>query len=428
MATMGVRTSVLASALGLVASGCGQAGEAASGWQAVVDTVGDTVVVRTTAGSVWGDTTRLVEELRIGSMEGTDAYVLGNPVALAVADGRVFVLDAQVPVVRSYDAGTSEYLGDLGREGGGPGEYGSPDGLAVLPDGRVLVRDPRTVRISVYRPDGTFLEAWPHPNGGGFHTYETFYVDTTGTAYITTLQEWGVPPWEWELALIGIDARGEITDTIPAPGFDYEPSYVTASRENSSSRRQVPFTPEARWSFSPDGYMVAGVTGRYAIYVYDHPVIRIERDSEAIPVIPEEGEERRRRITVGLQRQYGGWRWNGPPVPDTKPPWRDLFVDADRRVWVVVSRPGAATMTRAEAEAEYQRTGRPVVRFEAPPAFDVFDRRGRFLGPVAPPTTLVFEDPRPIVSGDTMWAVVRDELGVPAVVRFRMTRGEAPGD
>jgi len=38
-------------------TGCGEVKTpAAGGWRVVYDTIGDTVVVRTVAGSIWGDT------------------------------------------------------------------------------------------------------------------------------------------------------------------------------------------------------------------------------------------------------------------------------------------------------------------------------------------------------------------------------------
>ena len=144
-------------ALAVAVVACGT-GSPSDGWQAVRDTVGDTVVVRTVAGSIWGDTARLVAELRIGSLDGADEYVLGDPVSLEGGNGAVYVVDGQVPVVRAYHAETGEHLRDIGREGSGPGEYGAPDGVAVLPDGRVLVRDPRNARINVYSPRGELLD------------------------------------------------------------------------------------------------------------------------------------------------------------------------------------------------------------------------------------------------------------------------------
>jgi hypothetical protein len=177
-------------------------------------------------------------------------------------------------------------------------------------------------------------------------------------------------------------------------------------------------------AFSPLGYAVAGITSRYAVYLFrpDAPVLRFERQAEPVPVLPEEAEERRAEITARLQRNYGGWKWNGADIPDTKPPFRALFTAGDGSVWVVVSQPGVPMISRADAAEEEARTGQPPLRYREPPAFEVFDTAGRYLGPVAAPEALAIEDPAPLVRGDTLWGVERDALGVPTVVRYRLVR------
>ena len=76
-------------------------------------------------------------------------------------------------------------------------------------------------------------------------------------------------------------------------------------------------------------------------------------------------------------------------------------------------------MTAAEASEEERRTGRPQMRFEEPPAFDVFAPDGRFLGHVRVPESFQMR-PEPIVRGDSVWAVTRDDLDVASIVRFRV--------
>ncbi|HUG40320.1 MAG TPA: hypothetical protein VMM12_07540, partial [Longimicrobiales bacterium] len=67
------------------------------------DTLGDTVVVRTVAGSVWGAPRPLEPELRIGAFEGEDEYMLGDVAGFAVApDGAIYIYDRQVPALRKY--------------------------------------------------------------------------------------------------------------------------------------------------------------------------------------------------------------------------------------------------------------------------------------------------------------------------------------
>jgi hypothetical protein len=409
-----LRPALLISACTLACCGGETAVSTAGPWRAVVDTIADTVTVRTLSGSVWGDTATLELEVAIGTLDGAEEYTFGQPQSIAVGrDGAIYVLDVQVPVLRSYDA-DGRHLRDLGREGRGPGEYEGPDGIAVL-------RDAPNSRITVYAPDGSWLEQWPHP--GGFNTSRRHYVDVDGNNYAATILERGRPPWEWEFALVRRTPEGVVVDTLAAPTWAYDRAEVTASREGSSSVRRVPFTAEGVWTFSPRGYMVGGLTDDYRIDLYrpDAPVLRLERVWAPVPVAPEEADEQRRRITDGLRRQYGSWRWNGPPIPDTKPPFRSLFVSEEGDIWVLLSSEGVALIDEDEARELEERTGRVPARFQELPRLDVFSVDGRYLGPVKVPESFRVE-PEPIVRGDHMWAVIRDELDLPRVARFRIVR------
>lgn len=408
-----------------VLAGCEAATPSTAQIQTAVDTVGDTITVRTLAGSVWGDTVDLIAEVRIGTMEGADEYILGLPTQLTVApDGTIYVLDRQVPVVRAYGT-DGAFLRNLGREGGGPGEYKNPDGLAVLPDGRILVKDPGNARIQVFSPSGEPAATWWYI--GGWNTSHRFYVDTAGNSYAMVLLEAGLPPWQWRYGLARWDADGEPHDTVPAPTWDFERPQVTAQRENSSSSTNIPFSPNSTFAFSPLGYMVGGLSTDYRIDLYrggDRGVLRIERSWVPVPVLAEEREEQERRISENFRRQYPGWRWNGPPIPDTKPPFTNIFVGDDGRIWVQVSQQGVPVMTAEEARDEEDRTGRPAMRFRPPVAFDVFEPDGTYLGMVRAPSDFQLT-PEPVARGDYLWAVVRDELDVPSIVRFRIDVGPA---
>lgn len=53
--------------------------------------------MRTIAGSVWGGTAHLEEEMRIGMFEGPREYMLGNVRSMAVTDaGEICLFDSQV--------------------------------------------------------------------------------------------------------------------------------------------------------------------------------------------------------------------------------------------------------------------------------------------------------------------------------------------
>jgi hypothetical protein len=413
---------------GAVLAACsGTSGPAAHEWQAVYDTIGDTIVVRTESGSVWGDTAELVADLTIGQFEGPDEYMFGRVRSLAVsADGAIYLFDSHAKELRKYGP-DGVYLGKLGREGGGPGEHKGPDGgLAVLPDGRVLLRDPSNARISVFAPDGEFLESWRIR--GGFNTSNPLTVDTAGNAHVFLLLDYEADVTEWEFGLVRYDPTGAPGDTVAAPTWDYEEPALVARHidgdDQSTSVNSVPFSPQEQWTFSPLGYMVGGVATRYSFDLFIAPdhTLRIERlNWQPAPVLSEEKAERERIMTANMRRTEPGWRWNGPPIPDTKPPYTGFYVGAHGRIWVQLHQE-AYQIEPAEPERELAPGEIPERTWLEPVAFDVFEPTGRYLGMVHAPKGFSTY-PTPVIRGDTVWAVVRDDLDVPYINRFHIEHG-----
>ncbi len=387
-------------------------------WQAAYDTIGDTLVVRTVSGSVWGDTADLVPDVTIGTFEGADEYMFGRVRSLAVAsDGSIYVYDSHAKELRKY-APDGTYVATFGREGGGPGEYREPDGgLAVLPDGRVLLRDPGNARISVFSPDGEYIEGWRIL--GGIHTSRPLYVDAASNCYTILFLNPEADFGEWRLGLLRLGPDGVAADTLPAPVWDYEPSELVATTSDGEgiSMNEVPFTPVVSWVFSPLGYMVGGLPTRYAfdLFVAPHRVLRIERENwTPARVLPAEREEQERIITADLRQVDPSWRWNADPIPDTKPPYTRIYVGARGRIWVHLQQ--EAIQIESDAVEETRPGEVPPQTWIEPVAFDVFEPDGRYLGMVRGPEGFS-TTPQPVMRGDTVWAVVRGELDVPYIVR-----------
>ena len=407
---------------------CG--GDADPRLQVERDTVGDTVIVRTVSGSEWGAPARLEPEVRIGVFEGEDHYMFGDIRSLAVApDGSIYVMDSQVPALRKY-APDGTYIATFGREGEGPGEYKGPDGgLTVLDDGRVVLRDPRNGRLQVYSSTGEPLATWPIR--GNFNTSRPLVVDTAGRIYTLVLLDPEAAVMDWQTGLVAVDTEsGDPVDTIPSPTWDYEPPQLIAQRVSddgtSTSVNGVPFGPEEEWTFSPLGYMVGGLSTRYAIDLYrpDAPVLRIERIHEPVRVKGAEKDNAEARTRWNMRRTQPDWTWNGPAIPDEKPPFRDLFVGNDGRIWVLLHQPGERIPDDQVVEADPDDPNpRPANRWREPTVFDVFEPDGTYLGQVRGPTEMTFY-PNPVFHGDNVWAVVRDELDVEYLVRFRVSRAQ----
>jgi hypothetical protein len=387
---------------------------------AVQDTVGDTVVVRTLSGSAWGSGASLIPEMSIGEMEGELEYLLGSVVSLGVAaDGTVYLVDRQVPELRAYDA-TGTYMGTLGGAGEGPGELKGPDGgLAVLTDGRVLVRDPGNARLQEFTPDGEPGESWTVVRGG-FNTSRPLWWDREDNVYVNILLDPDADIREWRTGLVRIRPDGTPADTLAPPDAGYEVPTIEARMEVGDgvnvSSSSVPFSPDEEWAFHPGGYFVHGVSTSYAFTLgkADGP-LRIEREYTPVRVKAAEKEAREWATTRSMRRMKPDWRWNGPSIPDEKPPFQNLFVARDGRVWAQVSQEG---FEEENPDYDPREDGSRPTRWSEPVAFDVFGEDGTYFGRVrAPEGFSVY--PTPVFDGENVWAVTRDDLGVQRVVRFR---------
>jgi len=406
-------------------AGCGAAGDAdAPRWVAETDTIGDTIVVRTIAGGVWPAGVTVTPEVTIGQFEGEDEYVFGEIVSLTVApDGSIFLFDRQAKALRQY-APDGTYVRTIGREGGGPGEYRNPDGgLAITPDGRLLLRDPGNARINIYSLTGESLGSWRI--AGGFFTSNPLYVDGAGRVYTPGLMDRAADVTQWKSALIRVGPDSITRDTLPVPELDHQPKVLVARRTSegstSTSVNSVPFTAAAHWAYSPLGYFVVGVSDRYAISLLrtGEPVLRIEKAWTPVPVNPDEKAEAERRATESMRFTDPNWRWDGPGIPDTKPAFRSIFVAADGRIWVQLHQP--AFRIDVEEEKGEPRPGRlSPQRWVEPLVYDVFEPDGRYLGAVELPRNASVRYAR----GDHVWAITRDELDVQYVTRYRIQTGE----
>jgi len=421
--------ATLVTYIALTTSGCG-AGEqvdssAGLEWQAVHDTIGDTIVVRTITGSIWREPAELVPEVRVGVFDGVAEYIFGELIGLAVGDdGSIYVYDRQARSLNKYSP-DGTFLATFGREGAGPGEYRSPDsGLAVLPDGRIALRDPANARINLYSPEGESVGNWPIR--GGLQTSQPLFVDTMGTVATLILLNPTDAITEWESGLARIHPDGTPADTVKGPDYDHEAPQLRAERTGADGNHSVgvttvPFSPGAVWTLSPHGYVVGGVSTDYAIDLFRaaEPHLRIERDHEPVPVKSGERSAAERRATAQMRNLDPNWRWSGPPVPDRKPAFRDILVGEDGRIWVQLYQPGYE-VAGEEVHESNERGGAPPARWREPVVFDLFEPDGRYLGQVrAPDGFSLF--PAPVMRGDQVWAVVRDELDVQYITRFRVT-------
>lgn len=409
------RASLALLPLLLIACDSSEASRGAGG--TVIDTVGDTIVARSSGSGRWGDSVAVRQEVSIGELDGADAYTFGMITgAVEEPDGSILVLDAQVPVVRRYSP-EGKHLGDVGRKGSGPGELLQPTDLELLPDGRIIVSDPRNARINVYTRDGAPVETWPIPG----NSFASDQLQVTGDGAVFVRIGMGTPASP--RALMRVGPAGTPADTILFPTDATEQPMLIAQRivdgvPRMTSRNPVPFTTGMVSALMPDGRFLQGTSDRYVLEHAraDGKLFRIEKHWEPARLDPDEKAYNEEWGTAMMRNTDPSWRWNGPPIPDTKPAFRSITVGAEGRIWVSKYTPGERIPDAEPAESWPGGPKLPAARWRSPTAYDVFEADGTYLGEVVLPARSALLH----ASGDGVILRLRDDLDVQRVARFRL--------
>ena len=413
----GRSSGLVTAATAALLAACGPDAGAPDGTlETVVETIGDTTVVRTLTGSVWAGEATLVPEITIGMLDGPEEYLFGRIWSLAVNDdATVYVLDRLEQHVRVFDS-LGVHLETLGRRGEGPGEFTSPEAIAVLPDGRLAVRDPENQRVTVFGPGPGETAEWGYTGGAG--TRSPLYTDARGRTFLlasTPARERG-----FVMQIIVLSPDGTPLDTLPEPSNDYQPPFVRAEAPGILVSYGVPFTPRYHWTVHPSGHFLTGLSSDYRIdLARDDGVLRIERSRDPVPASTAERAYQRERVVGSIRRSLPGWDWDGPAIPSGKPFFQELLAGRDGRIWVRLWTEGRPV---DNVDHDPGDPGSLPVIWEEETRYDVFDPDGTYLGVVvAPDEFSTF--PAPVFDGDRVWAVTADELGVERVVRYRISHG-----
>jgi hypothetical protein len=415
------RSPLCLAIIAVAAAACSDAGSgSANGVVVEREMIGDTTVVRTVAGSAWADTARLVEDLRIGALDGREEVTFGRISQMAVGpDGSIFVFDDPATAIRQFDS-TGAFVRTLGRRGQGPGEHRLVLGMAVLSDGRLATYDVQNQRLNLYSSsdgasDGLALRTDATPIYG-----ESFAVDTADRIHVLVGLRGAQARDRGRPAFLRVTLGDSTIDTLPLPTWPERP-------------RSVRLSPRGQWAMHPHGYFVAGMNDRYSFDLLRPTggVLRIERSKGPPDFVPEERAEWEAELAAAdpdilameISRgkapviTYG----DKPTLASVKPVYQSITAAADGRIWVRLH-------TRAvKTEPSTIEPPRPVVPGQkpAPPArlwrepvvYDVFEPDGRYLGPVTVPDRVT-----PFVMrGDRVWGTAKGESDEEYIVRYRIS-------
>jgi hypothetical protein len=399
---MNRRWRVCAVALGVGAVACVNVGSGTA--QAVQ-------IVEVDAAPIWGDDIQLVEEVRIGSLAGAAPTSFGRIEAMAVDDaGSMVVYDAHSGALLRFDH-RGNFVGQLGRAGEGPGDFRRIAGLGILADGTVVAWDIGLQRVSLYDSSGAYVRSWRFCCGIGDE--EAFRTDSRDRLYVKTalVRSEGRPQRQWPRAYVRLTTEGAVEDTLALPLAE-APSRPLVLPMPEGER--LPFVREWHHGVSAQGELIQAHNERYEIELVMASGKRILRRSIERPQVedPERSQWEAWTRFADRQERARGFTHEFASIPETKPYFRDLHVDADGRIWV--DRYVQADVTKRDPFASLR--GAPPFRWRERPTFDVLGVDGRFFGTIRLPDDTRFMYSR----GDKVWGIAAGDFEEQYIVRFRV--------
>lgn len=374
------------------AAACG--GPEPAAWSGTVDTLATgQVVVANPASPLWEGERRLVEELRLGSVDADGPELFGEVRSLAVdGAGRIYVVEGQAREIRVFgDDGA--HIRTFGRPGAGPGELAWPAHAEVGPDGNLWVADPTNNRVTAYDTAGRYLAGHGVPGGftmrpwpGGFDRHGRYYHPVPTPV-----------PGEFRIALLRYDRDFGAVDTVRAPVDPEKRDVLELRLARGVAWADMPFTPRLQWRLSPEGTIWGALTDEYRLFELSpagDTLRTVTRVWDPLPVTDADLELARADL-AWFTGQGGVVDWT--KVPSRKPALDDFTFDSEGRLWTWPVLPAGEEGT----------------------ALDVFDAGGRWLGRVRSPVPIA-RRPYPVIRDGAIYAVTESELEVPFVVRLRL--------
>lgn len=308
------------------------------------------------------------------SDQARDSVTFVDLVDLEVdAQGRAFLLDRGANEIRVFGPDGTP-VRTIGRYGRGPGELNWAQGMTFDPSGRLWVLNQNNARYTVFDTSGVLLREYPYPLGSTRYTGWLGSFSPSGALF----------DWTWTQNGNSLVRRVAEYDTTTG-NFVGTPTLI-------------------RWPVGPPLWLVTRTAslGWWAASAAEYRVYLLSFRGDTLRIVQRDDYQ-----PVPLGPSHTG----ASAVPPVVTGGQVMEPPAYQRIAASIIEEASGHLWIAHwSPVESQRT-----------MLDVFSPEGEFLGPVEVPYRLD-GNPRPVIRGGRLYAVVRDENDVQSLVIFKLHR------
>lgn len=338
---------------------------------------------------------------QIGTVFGEAEYQFARIAdAGFLSDGRVVVADQMRKTIRVFSP-EGEFLGSMGGDGEGPGEFRRVGDIVVLPGDSIAAWDARLRRLTVFDSQGKSVRTAPVDWRGRPSLYGAEMVSQGLLALQTAWSSGSLPGAERVAGLLIRDSMevllvrtdGEIEGSLGSfPGLE-----IGVTKPEGRARMARPPFGRSLSMCASNGTVVVGTQEslEYRVYSEDGRLIRNVQAPTPDLAIDDDLKDAYWEVvtefvnpTTPKDRQALRHRREYTPFPPTRAAFGDLICDSAGYVWM--------------------RENRSLPGRMLPPSWLVFDPDGAWLGRVIAPDGFTIL----AVEGDRLIGRWRDDMNV----------------